>query len=110
MHIPDTIQIGARTYRVYYIEPDPDTVFDHDDELLGQIDYKGLTIKLLNNQARDQMEQCLLHEIVHGIAFDMGHRNHDEREVDLLAGALHRLIRDNPELFAEDKPFARKTK
>lgn len=102
MNIPDTIQIGARTYNVLTIDPDPDTVFDHsaDGDLLGQIDYAGLTIKLLDNQAPEQKFQCLLHEIVHAIAFDMGYRSQNERDVDLLASTLHRLIRDNPELFA----------
>ena len=102
MYIPDKIKIGARTYRVIIIDPDTETIFDRsaDGNLLGQIDHIGLTIKLLCTQAREQMAQSLLHEIVHGIAYDMGYNgDHNEREIDLLASELHRLIQDNPALF-----------
>lgn len=102
MRIPGKIKIGARTYRVRYIDPDPDTVFDRSEDgvILGQIDYRNQIIKLLDGPDMEQMEQALLHEIVHGIAYDLGYSGeHNEREIDLLASALHRLIQDNPELF-----------
>lgn len=98
MNIPSQIKVGARVYNI--IEVDDGAGMQSD--IVGQTDFRAQTIKLLHLASRQAREQTLLHEIVHAIAYDMGHMDHNEREIDLLANELHRLIVDNPALFAPE--------
>ena len=45
------------------------------------------------------MEADLLHEMMHGIFDFLGYKDHDEKQIDELANALHMIILDNPEIF-----------
>jgi hypothetical protein len=50
--------------------------------------------------AREQMERTFLHEIFHAFFDNLGYKQHDEKLIDELAGALYAFIRDNPAVFA----------
>lgn len=106
MNIPSQIKVGARVYNIIEV----DECAGIQSDTVGQTDFRAHRIKLLQLESRQEMEQSLLHEIMHAIAYDMGHIDHDEREIELLANELHRLIVDNPELFGpEAQPTRRET-
>jgi len=64
----------------------------------AEIDYEQLTITVAE-QAKEKMEADLMHEIMHGIYFHLGYREHNEKEIDELASAFYMVIKDNPDLF-----------
>ena len=93
MKIPERVKIGGF---VYTVEQTEHIGCGHD--YCGEILYGDLKINL-RPCSQSRMEQTLLHEIVHGIYDHLGYSEHEERKIDMLAGALHALIIDNPEMF-----------
>lgn len=69
----------------------------------AEIVYTDLVIRICPT-ARGKMEADFIHEVCHGIADAMGHKDHDEREIDALAQMLYQVIQDNPDMFQPDKP------
>ena len=95
MNIPSKVKIGAKWFDVTFTE-----CFDKGADQYGEIDYFTNTIRLRPIE-RQTVEQTLLHEIIHGMLFDMGITNQKEKFIEGFANELHRLIYDNPLLFAE---------
>lgn len=105
MKIPKKVKIGGITYTV--------RIVDHrqiENNNVGKISPVKAEI-LIAECNRQQMAATLLHEVVHGILYQLGQtEEHDEQAVEALSGALHALIVDNPEMFAaqptnvEDSP------
>lgn len=94
MNIPSKVKIGVKVYDVVTTE-----VFEQGADQLGGIDYFDQLIKI-RPTSQHTMEQTLLHEIIHGILFDMGITKQKEKFIEALTNELHRLIYDNPLLFA----------
>lgn len=87
------VKIGAFDYEVKY-----------DDRLeengqLGRINLTKSTIGIRPDMSPDIERMTLLHEVIHGILFQAGYRDMDERAVDLLAHGLVQVAQDNPELL-----------
>lgn len=95
MNIPKSIKVGGTTYTVNIT-----------DRLALGLDY-GAEILYTEQEINvrpggpEHMEAAFLHEMVHAIMDHMGLKEHDEREVEGFARALHMIIKDNPGLFAE---------
>lgn len=100
MSIPESVSILFKNYAVGY---ENGMRNEKGEMLYGQIDYIEQTITL-NKAAKDeQAEATLLHEIIHGLdeLYNIGLK---EKQVEKLGTALYMLIRDNPEMFTEEKP------
>lgn len=99
MKIPKKVKIGGITYTV--------RIVDHrqiENNNVGKISPVKAEI-LIAECNRQQMAATLLHEVVHGILYQLGQMGeHDEQTVEALLGALHALIVDNPEMFAATPP------
>lgn len=98
MEIPSKVKVGGKTYTVQVT----DNLYNGRSEFMGEIDFRELVIRVTPGP-RQRMEVDLLHELVHAVFFHLGHVDHDEKEVGALSHALHMVIQDNPEMFAEDK-------
>lgn len=97
MTIPDKIKIGGVTFTV-----------KKDVERLGMgpdysanILFDKATIEMCCGQDEQVNQRDFLHEIIHGIFWNLGdmENKNDEVLVDKLAGAFYQLIVDNPEVF-----------
>jgi hypothetical protein len=93
-----TIQIGPIAFTV----KETRGLRDEDDhtKLLGQIRYDDQVIDLEAKQGLDAKRVTLIHEILHGIFFNAGLRDHDEQIIDIVATGLLDLLRQNPHLLA----------
>jgi hypothetical protein len=96
MKIPNKVKIGGLTYTV---EETPHIAFG--ENYNGEILYRELKIKI-RPMAAEVMARSFCHEVVHAIYDNLGYSELDEKRIDELAGALHALIVDNPEMFKED--------
>ena len=99
MQIPKKIKIGGKVYEVEIT----DKLFLGAATMSAEIIYTDLVIRV-SPSARGKMEADFIHEVVHGIADAMGHKAHDEREIDALAQMLYQVIQDNPDMFRPDAP------
>ena len=93
MNLPKSVKIGGLTYRVKQTS-------NVSNGVDGEINPQTLKIKLrpMNKAA---MARTLLHEMLHGIHWELGYTEHDEKQIDALAGALYALIVDNPGIFID---------
>ena len=99
MTIPKSVNILFKNYAVCFEDRMRD---EKGNTLYGEIDYIEQKISL-NRAAKDeQAEATLLHEVIHGIdeLYNIGLK---EKQVEKLGNALYMLIRDNPDMFAEEK-------
>jgi len=66
---PSSVNILGVTYAIAYVEKPSDVDIYHRDSLWGQIDYWTRTIRIYDNgRPEEDIMQCLVHEILHGIA------------------------------------------
>jgi len=72
------------------------------DELFGQVDYIHKEICLNAGASEEQKKETLLHEIIHAMdeKFRIGLK---KRQVEQLGVAICNLVRDNPEMFCDDR-------
>lgn len=105
MNIPEKVKVGGKTYRVNIT----DKLGLGTAHYSAEIDYVGLNINI-TEQAPGKMEADFLHELVHAIFDHRGVRDQQEEEVDSIAQALHMVIKDNPGIFADDRPLCIPTK
>ena len=94
MKIPKQLKVGGKTYMVEQTS----NLKLGEYNCSGEIDYKDLEIRILPTVI-DRMEASFIHEMVHAIYDHLGYKEHDEKEVDELANALHMVIKDNPQVF-----------
>jgi len=104
LFIPESIRIGSCDYDVEFT--DNPIIVDR-KECFASIDYNKHLIQIDKTLGDNQtQEQSFLHEVFHGIARERNLEFEDEELViDELARGLHRIIRDNPEMFA-NKPIS----
>lgn len=100
MKIPNKLNIMGRTYRVEY---DEKGLSDNDD--VGKYDEQAGVIYISKGfkelpRCMDSVEQNFLHEVVHGMCWQLGYNQlyNDEKFVEQFSGLLHQII---PQL--EDK-------
>lgn len=99
--MPDTIKIGPVTYKVLVI----DDLHKIDDEgrkvwLHGHILQADAEIRVANDQADDVKVITVWHEVIHGILYNAGQKEHPEGLIEAISAGLVQLIRDNPALIA----------
>jgi len=90
------VQIGPLTFTV---KETRGLRADDGDKLLGQLRYDDQVIDLEAGQGPDAKRITLIHEILHGIFFNAGLRDHDEQLIDLVATGFLDLLRQNPHLL-----------
>ena len=99
MIIPDTVKI---LFKKYTVCRDNNMRDDKGNRLYGQIDHIEQLITLNEDAGLEQQKATLMHEMVHGLD-DLYSIGLKEKQVEKLGTALYMLVRDNPEMFAEDK-------
>lgn len=104
MNILDKVRIGSSDYSVIISN---ETLVVDRQECKGMIDYEFHKIKI-NNEIQDVQgqEQTFLHELLHGIVRErnLDLSNSDEETIiDEIATGLHQVIRDNLEIFKEER-------
>jgi hypothetical protein len=87
------IKIGPLYYRVQEVKD----LFDGPRKLDGRISYSLTTIQIDSTLGFQARNHTLLHEIVHGVAGQLGFPDLEEELVDRIAFAAYQVIRDNPE-------------
>lgn len=99
MIIPDTVKI---LFKKYTVCRDNNMRDDKGNLLYGQIDNIEQLITLNEDAGLEQQKATLIHEMVHGLdeLYGIGLK---EKQVEKLGTALYMMVRDNPEMFAEDK-------
>lgn len=60
----------------------------------GEIDYKKCVIKIANDMSKEQKEETLCHEILHGILVHLGYdeQSQDEQFVQALGNAINQTF------------------
>lgn len=99
MRIPKKIKIGGLTYEVEIT----DRLALGSANVSAEIIYTDLIIRVAP-AVQSKMEADFIHEVVHGMLVHMGHKDHDEQQVEALAQAIYMVIQDNPEMFRPDDP------
>lgn len=99
MIIPDSVNI---LFKKYTVCRDNNMRDDKGNLLYGQIDHIEQLITLNEDAGLEQQKATLMHEMVHGLD-DLYSIGLKEKQVEKLGTALYMLVRDNPEMFAEDK-------
>ena len=95
--VGDTVKIGSQVYEIKLCKE-----LRNDDDILmaGKILYNKQKIKLYEKLNDVQLHIAMLHELLHGIAFDRDLKiGEDERQIDQLATGLYQVIVENPHLF-----------
>lgn len=98
--IPELCKIGPLTYRVREQTPPEWLAVQGNGNIAGEIGYEQQTIVLSKTQMPEYKELTLLHEIVHGILYNLGEQELRVNEpfVCRFSTALYQLMRDNPDL------------
>ena len=99
MIIPDSVNI---LFKKYTVCRDNNMRDDKGNLLYGQIDHIEQLITLNEDAGLEQQKATLMHEMVHGLD-DLYSIGLKEKQVEKLGTALYMLVRDNPEMFTEDK-------
>ena len=97
MRIPKTIKLGGNIIEVSY---EKDLLANRD--CFGEYHVKLFKIVLDKDNHIQQMEETLIHEILEAIIsiYDI---NLEHEKLALLSVVLHQLIKDNPEIFKDEK-------
>lgn len=99
MIIPESVNL---LFKKYTVCRDNNMRDDKGNLLYGQIDHIEQLITLNEDAGLEQQKATLMHEMVHGLD-DLYSIGLKEKQVEKLGTALYMLVRDNPEMFAEDK-------
>lgn len=97
MNIPESVKIG---WRNYVIEQGEHRAGDNGGDLYGEISYERRKIFLYDKMDKDEQNVTLLHEIAHGILYNMGSvLRTDENFITAFSENLYQVILDNPDIF-----------
>lgn len=104
MNIPNKVRIGSVDYSVVITD---EQLILNGRVCYGTIDYDQTQINI-NNSIHNlvRQEQTFLHELIHGIIKERSldiKNSDDETIVDEIALGLHQVIRDNHNIFLNDK-------
>jgi len=99
LNIPETVKIGWRNYTITQSEH---RTGDNGGDLLGKIFYEDREIYLYEKLEKEEKVVTLLHEVVHGILYNMGHEMcSNENFVTGFTENLYQVIKDNQSMFNE---------
>jgi hypothetical protein len=84
MDIPTRIKIGAHWYKILFV-PQVD-----EEGSFGEVSDADCEIRILASLTPSQMEETLIHEILHALGPSL-----EEHEVDRLGFGLHQVLVDN---------------
>lgn len=90
--IPSKFKIGVSEYDVELVE-----CVDKDENLLGQISYNNLKIKIDKTYPEQTQELTFWHEVAHGIFHEISEDKLrvDERLVDQVGRMIYGILKDN---------------
>lgn len=94
MQIPKSIKVGGITYQVKESER-----LSLGENYNAEIDYQKAVIEIQKSLEKQVAQRSFLHEVIHAIYSELGYSEHDEKQIDELAGAFFQLIVDNPAMF-----------
>lgn len=98
MRIPKKVKIGPH---IYIVKLEKDLSGNHG--LMGQSRHTSSEIVIDPNLSGSQLEDTLLHEILHAIQFQTRFISDGEKDEELavsrLTPLLLQVIKDNPEIF-----------
>lgn len=83
MKIPKSLKIGGHLYTISLVDPE-------DIQDCGQQNRSRNTIKIRNDLPQSQLEETLIHEVLHAINGDL-----KEETVDFLSMAIYQILKDN---------------
>jgi hypothetical protein len=89
------VLIGSIIYDVLYL---PD-LYGSEGPLCGDINTSRARIRINADDDSQVQVVTLWHEVIHGMLYTAGIREHDEVLVDALAHGLVQVMRDNPEII-----------
>lgn len=101
MNIPSSVRIVGTDYPITM-----ESRLNNGEKLAyGHIDYEQSQMQINPDYSRQQQEETFLHEVIHGICDKLKIKtvNDDEDVVDGLATGLYAFIKDNPDVFKEEK-------
>lgn len=84
MKIPKQLKIGGHLYKIELVDPE-DLGTD-----CGQQNRARNTIRIRNDLPESQLEETLIHEVLHAINGDF-----KEEFVDFMAMAIYAILKDN---------------
>jgi len=95
MFIPNSVKIGGKTYNIIY----PYTFVERFDHM-AQINNDMLTIFLTDMcekqpLPKQQIEESLLHEIIHAVDYIYNANKLDEDTISRLSEGLYQVLNDN---------------
>jgi hypothetical protein len=93
----DTVRILGKTYTITKAEK----FMEVDGRVLGQIDYTKQTIKLEDKMNVECEKVTLLHEIMHGVFYQLGFDSEctNEHLIQSIATALYQVLSENKDLL-----------
>lgn len=97
MKIPKTVKVGGNIYTIEVT----DNLNLGSSTVTGEIDYENLKIRLVPYTCEAKKQADFMHELIHAMAYNLGYRLHDEKEIDAFAQLLYAVIKDNPEVFKD---------
>jgi hypothetical protein len=89
------VKIGPITYEIVEI----DELGDKDEKWMGYAKHDQAIIELDKNLPPQSKHQILWHEILHGLIYQMGIEDHDERLIEALSFSVIQVLQDNPWLL-----------
>jgi len=93
----DSLKIISKYYKVKYIDAMNDKL--DGGSTSGKINSRSAVIYIANDLSNGGTAQILLHEVIHGIEYELGDVFElDETHVSLLAPMLMAVLKDNPKL------------
>lgn len=93
MKIPKKVKVGGITYKVKDVD-----IISSGTSDCGICSLDDSCIELLRKHKKQAKEITFLHELLHAIFYHCA-MEQDEHVVEVLANALHMVIKDNPEMF-----------
>ena len=94
MKIPKTVKIGGIIYSVQEVDR-----LTFGDSATAEINYRKSTIEIAKDISEQRKHRDFLHEVMHAIYDNLGYSEHNEKQIDELAGALYQFVVDNSEVF-----------
>ena len=97
MNIPDKVKIGGLIYDV----SSSDTLC-RDNDALGSSSGNRQSILIDSTISNQLQESTFIHEVIHQLSF-VHHLEIDEDGTARLESAIYAFIKDNPDIFKEEK-------
>ena len=100
MNIPKKFKVGGTVYEIVYKD-----MVDNEEEYRGCANFREQRIEIKNGLAKEYAERTFLHEVIHLITnfLSIEWGKNDELWTESMANVLHQIIKDNKDVFKEDR-------